>query len=141
MRLIFIHEESISPASFAYILHPPLAVHLIHYSPIADVRSAFRRQDLLQTAPGVDPHRPLANPGTIVVKGIQEGWLVALDDECNKWSAACHIFFINHTGSLGISDVSKVAGCPADKIIERYEQMVLKYNFRPGLTCRSGHAG
>lgn len=134
LRMLYVQEENLAPERFQFIFHPQLAINRIQYLPSAEIKSLFHRQDILCFRLGASPYQQGSDLKKSLIRDVQFGTLVAVDESCSAWSPAIHYFLINSAGKLCTKAFDNDLFFASSQIIRRYEEMVMYYDQRPNAT-------
>ncbi len=142
IKFIYLYSEKVPPAMFDKIMRPSVAGQWIMSVPENSLRSLFTRYDLLQSVSGANPNQPGRNTRKIIVRDLDFGRLVAIDDSARGWSAATEMFYINGEGELTLGPSGKEGlswSYSVSTVIERYETMVRTYGRPPATVIPAMH--
>lgn len=134
IKFIYLYSEKVPPAMFAKIMRPSVAGQWIMSVPENSLRSLFTRYDLLQSITGANPNQSGRNTRKLIVRDLDFGRLVAIDDSARGWSAATEMFYVNGEGELTLASSAKEGlswSYSVSTVIERYETMVRTYGRPP----------
>lgn len=145
MRLVYLSSENLAPHKFAQILNPFDAKweleknYLFGKSAGASISEKYHITLNSQSGIGVSSFQEDTYLKRQALDDLMNGTLVAVDDLCSFWSPNRYFMYIDNKGYLQQYGRSLPTNYPIWKLVERYENMVLKYGGRPNPTTIPSH--